>query len=92
MIDMTVGCYKQHELAHRLGQRSRLDTAINIMTNIVYTTSSNGINNKVDIYSIAISLISIRARVELACGIHNEDTIISRFRADCRQLGISLSS
>lgn len=91
MLDITVGCYRQHELAHRLGQVSRLDTAISIMTNILYTNSNKGIDSKIDIYSITISLISIRARVELACGIHNEDTIISRFRTDCRQLGISPS-
>jgi len=91
MLDITMGCYRQHELAHRLGQVSRLDTAINIMTNILYTSSNKGIDSKIDIYSITISLISIRARVELACGIHNEDAIISTFRTDCRQLGISPS-
>ena len=91
MLDITVGCYRQHELAHRLGQVSRLDTAISIMTNILYTNSNKGIDSKIDIYNITISLISIRARVELACGIHNEDTIIIRFRTECRQLGTSPS-
>jgi hypothetical protein len=88
MIEITISGSMQHELAHRLSQTSKLDIAINLMINIIYSAASTKVfSSKVDIYSIAINLISIRAKVELACNISDHGTIINKFRSECRQLG-----
>ena len=91
MIEITVSGSRQHELAHQLGQTSKLDIAIKLMMNIIYSAASTRVFScKVDIYNIAISLISIRAKVELAYNITDHDTIINKFRTECRRLGIFL--